>query len=60
RDKYRPIEVAACVPPAPEKLVDPRPDRPVVLHSADVFVDRNGLCYCTDFSAGLSIIEYTG
>ncbi|HTW27580.1 MAG TPA: hypothetical protein VME92_10665, partial [Acetobacteraceae bacterium] len=47
RDKYRPIEVAACVPPAPEKLVDPRPDRPVVLHSADVFVDRNGLCYCT-------------
>ena len=59
-DKFRPVEVAACVPPAPAKLVDPRPNRPVVLHSADVFVDRNGLCYCTDFSAGLYVIEYKG
>lgn len=60
RDKFRPAEIAACVPPAPQKLVDPRPNRPVVLHSADVFVDRNGLCYCTDFSAGLYVIEYQG
>jgi hypothetical protein len=30
------------VPPAPKKLIDPRPVRPVVLHSADVFVDANG------------------
>jgi hypothetical protein len=59
-DKFRPVEVGACVPPAPAKLVDPRPNRPVVLHSADVFVDRNGICYCTDFSAGLTIIEYDG
>ena len=59
-DKFRPVEVAACVPPAPAKLVDPRPNRPLVLHSADVFVDRNGLCYCTDFSAGLYVIEYQG
>jgi hypothetical protein len=42
-DPFRPVEVAAMVPPAPEKLVDPRPNRPIVLHSADVFVDRNGL-----------------
>ena len=60
RDKFRPREVAACVPPAPAKLVDPRPNRPLVLHSADVFVDRNGLCYCTDFNIGLSIIVYEG
>lgn len=59
-NKFRPEEVAACVPPAPAKLVDPRPNRPVVLHSADVFVDRNGICYCTDFSAGLYVIEYLG
>ena len=31
----------AC--PGAEKLIDPRPNRPVVLHSADVFVDANGL-----------------
>ena len=60
RNKFQPKEVAACVPPAPEKLVDPRPNRPVVLHSADVFVDRNGILYCTDFSAGLTVMEYRG
>ena len=60
RDKYRPVEVGACVPPAPAKLLDPRPNRPVVLHSADVFVDRNGVAYCTDFGAGLAIMQYEG
>jgi hypothetical protein len=61
RDQYRPVEVGAMVPPAPKKLIDPRPNRPVVLHSADVFVDTNGIVYCTDWSgAGLYIMEYTG
>ena len=61
RDHLRPEEVGACVPPAPKKLIDPRPNRPVVLHSADVFVDAGGLCYCTDWSgAGLYIMEYQG
>jgi hypothetical protein len=60
RDKFRPVEVGACVPPPPTKMVDPRPDRPKVLHSADVSVDKNGIVYCTDFSAGLYIMEYTG
>lgn len=59
-DKFRPVEVAACVPPSPAKLVDPRPNRPLVLHSADVFVDRNGICYLTDFGAGLYTVEYDG
>ena len=60
-DKFRPKEVGACVPPAPKKLIDPRPNRPVVLHSADVFVDTNGICYCSDWSgAGLYIMEYQG
>ena len=61
RNQYQPREVGALVPPAPKKLIDPRPGRPVVLHSADVFVDRNGIVYCTDWSgAGLHIMEYTG
>jgi hypothetical protein len=61
RNPYQPAEVAACVPPAPKKLLDPRPNRPVVLHSADVFVDKNGIAYCTDWSgAGLYIMEYKG
>jgi hypothetical protein len=61
RNAYQPVEIGACVPPAPKKLMDPRPNRPVVLHSADVFVDRNGIVYCTDWSgAGLHIMEYAG
>ena len=60
RNAYQPVEIAACVPPAPKKLMDPRPNRPVVLHFADVFVDRNGIVYCTDWSgAGLHMMEYT-
>ena len=55
RDPFRPVEVGACVPPAPKKLIDPRPNRPIVLHSADVFVDRDRRVYCTDWSgAGLT------
>ena len=60
RDQFRPREVGAFVPPPPAKWVDPRPNRPVVLHSADVHVDKNGLVYATDFSAGLYIMEFQG
>ncbi len=59
-NQYQPKEVGALVPPAPTKLVDPRPNRPVVLHSADVFVDAAGLIYATDFAVGLYILEYGG
>lgn len=59
-DPFRPVEVGACVPPAPARMVDPRPNRAPVLHSADVHVDRNGLVYATDFNAGLSVMEYLG
>ena len=57
RDPYRPEEIAALVPPAPARLMDPRPGREKVIQSADVFVDSAGLIYCTDYSAGLYILE---
>jgi hypothetical protein len=60
RDQFRPQEVGAFVAPAPVKWMDPRPNRPIVLHSSDVFVDKNALCYVTDFSAGLYIVEFKG
>ena len=59
-DQYRPVEVGAMVLPVPSRLVDPRPNRPRVLNSADVFVDRDGIVYCTDYKAGLYIMEYQG
>ena len=59
-NKFRPREVGALVPPPPKRLIDPRPNRPNVLHSADVFVDSGGLIYVTDFNAGLYIVEFRG
>lgn len=58
RDPYRPNEVGALVPPAPERLMDRRPNREKVIQSADVFVDARGLLYCTDYNAGLYIVEF--
>jgi hypothetical protein len=60
RDQYRPVEVGALVPPQPKSLVDHRPNRARVIQSADVFVDRAGLIYCTDYNAGLYIMEFLG
>jgi hypothetical protein len=60
RDRYSPVEVGALVPPAPGRLVDHRPGRARVIQSADVFVDATGIVYCTDYNAGLSIMEYGG
>jgi hypothetical protein len=60
RDQYRPIEIAAWVPPAPARMMDHRPSRARVIQSADVFVDWNGLVYSTDYNAGLFILEYGG
>jgi hypothetical protein len=54
---YRPEEVAAFVPPAPERLMDHRPNRPRVIQSCDVFVDASGLIYTTDYNTGLCILE---
>ena len=60
KDSMRPEEVAHYVPEPPERMVDPRPGRPKVIQSADVFVDINGIMYVTDSNAGLNILEYKG
>lgn len=59
KNQYRPIEVAAFVPPKPRTLVDARPGRPHVIQSCDVFVDANGLIYANDYNGGLYVLEYT-
>lgn len=57
RDPYRPEELAAFVPPAPNRLMDHRPDRPRIIQSCDVFVSAEGLVYANDYNAGLFIME---
>jgi hypothetical protein len=60
RDRYRPVEIAAVVPPPPARLVDPRPGAEPVIQSCDVFADKNGILYVTDNNAGLYTMELRG
>jgi hypothetical protein len=59
-DPFQPREVAYYVPADPERLIDPRPNRPLVVQSNDCYVDRNGLMYLTDSNGGLNILEFEG
>lgn len=59
-DEYRPTEVAAFVPPKPNRLIDHRPGRPLVIQNCDVYVDKQGLIYANDYNGGLFILEYEG
>lgn len=57
RNAYRPEELAAFVPPAPNRLMDQRPGRPQIIQSCDVWVSADGLIYANDYNAGLYILE---
>ncbi len=57
---FRPEEVAYFVPALPERMVDPRPGIKPQLHSADLYVQPDGLIYLTDFNAGLTIMQWSG
>jgi hypothetical protein len=57
-DPFAPREVGAFVPPAPDRLYDTRPNRPRVIQSRDVFVDRDAIMYVTDYNAGLYVLQY--
>jgi hypothetical protein len=60
-NQFQPVEVAHYVPPTPNVWTDYRPDRPRVVHSTDVYVEKDGLMYVTDFSGGgLTILQYEG
>lgn len=57
RNPYRPEEVAAFVPPGPKRLMDRRPNRPLVIQSCDVWVSAEGLVYSSDYNGGLFVLE---
>jgi len=61
KNQFHPREVAHFVPPPPPRLIDNRPGRSNVIHTADVYVTSEGLVFITDTSgAGLYVLEYEG
>ena len=57
---FQPREAGFFVPPDPERMFDPRPNRPKVIQSTDCFVDAQGVMYLTDNNAGLYVLQFEG
>ena len=57
---FQPREAGFFVPPDPERMFDPRPNRPRVIQSCDCLVDAQGVMYLTDNNAGLYILQFEG
>jgi hypothetical protein len=57
---FSPRQVAAFVPGAPDRIVDPRPGGKRVIQTADVYVRADGVVFTTDYNGGLDALEFTG
>ena len=60
KDAFAPKEIASWVPPAPKKLIDPRPNVALAAKTADIYVTPDGLMYVSDWNAGLHVLQYLG
>jgi len=60
RNPFRPEEIGFWVAPQPGRWFEPMRNRKPVLHTADVFVSRDGLAYVTDYDTGLTILQWQG
>ena len=53
----QPKEIAYWVPPAPAKLIDPRPNVACAPMTCDLYVTPDGLMYVSDWNAGLHVLR---
>jgi hypothetical protein len=60
KDQFAPKEVASWIPPAPARLIDPRPNIALDAKTADIWVTPEGLMFVSDWNAGLHVLEYRG
>jgi hypothetical protein len=60
RNAYAPREIASWVPPAPARMIDPRPHVARSALTCDCYVTTEGLMYVTDWNAGLHVLQYEG
>ncbi|WP_322013898.1 hypothetical protein [Paraburkholderia sp. J12] len=57
---FRPVETGYFVPAPPAVWNEARRGRKKVIHTCDVFVEKDGLVYLTDYDAGLHIVQWDG
>jgi hypothetical protein len=60
RNEFAPREIASWIPPAPAKLIDPRPNVALAAQTCDNYVTPDGIIYVSDWNAGLHVLEYSG
>jgi hypothetical protein len=57
---YAPREVGRFVPPAPARILDPRPGNALAPQSCDINVQADGTMYLSDWNGGLHVLAYEG
>lgn len=60
RDAFAPKEIASWVPPAPQRLIDPRPNIALAAKTCDAYVTPEGLMFVSDWNAGMHVLQYEG
>ena len=60
KDQFAPKEIASWIPPTPKKLIDPRPNVSLAAKTADIYVQKDGLIFASDWNAGLNVLQYEG
>jgi hypothetical protein len=60
KDAFAPKEIASWVPPAPQRLIDPRPNVSLAAKTCDAYVTSEGLMYVSDWNAGMHVLQYEG
>ena len=60
KDAFAPKEIASWIPPAPKRLIDPRPNISLAAKTCDAYVTPEGLMYVSDWNAGMHVLQYEG
>jgi hypothetical protein len=60
KDAFAPKEIASWIPPAPGRLIDPRPNIALAAKTCDAYVTPEGLMYVSDWNAGMHVLQYEG